>query len=284
MSLAIAVVGASGVYGRHLLPRLIAKGHRIRALIRRPENAAPLALCGAEVRGADVFDPDSLRVAFAGCDAVINLATSVPRPGQAPDFALNDRIRRDGTRAVIDACCAAGISRIVQQSIAMIHAGGGDSWVNESSPVRSTPITQSAIDMEAVVTASDRQWIILRGGLFYGPGTGREDDWFARAAEGTLKVPGDGTDFASLIHVADMADATAVAVERATPRSTFLVADDNPSSWRDILTCAAVAVRAAAPRLGGPVTLPSFRVSNRSLCETLDWAPRYSNVQTGLAR
>jgi nucleoside-diphosphate-sugar epimerase len=284
VSLAIAVVGASGVYGRHLLPRLIARGHRVRALIRRPENAASLAHCGAEVRCADVFDPDSLRVAFAGCDAVINLATSVPRPGHAPDFALNDRIRREGTRSVIDACGAAGISRLVQQSIAMIHAGGGGCWIDESSPVRPTSITQSAVDMEALVTASDRQWIILRGGLFYGPGTGREDDWFARATEGTLKIPGEGTDFASLIHVADMADATAVAVERAASRSTFLVGDDHPSSWRDLLTYAAATVRAAAPPLGGPVTLPSFRASTRRLRETLDWAPRYPNVQAGLAR
>ncbi len=284
MSLVIAVVGASGVYGRHLVPRLIARGHRVRALVRRPENAAPLAYGGAEVRVADIFDPGSLRVAFAGCDAVINLATSVPRPGQTPDFALNDRIRREGTSAVIAACCDAGIDRIVQQSIAMIHAGSGDSWIDESSAVRPTPITRSAVDMEALVTASDRQWIILRGCLFYGPGTGREDDWFARAAAGTLKIPGDGNDFASFIHVADMAEATAAAVERAAPRSTFLVGDDHPCPWRDLLSCAALMVRAAAPPLGGPVTLPSFRASNRRLREALDWAPRYPNVQTGLAR
>jgi nucleoside-diphosphate-sugar epimerase len=284
VSLAIAVVGANGVYGRHLVPRLVARGHRVRALIRRPDSAATLAQCGAEVRIADIFDLDSLKAAFAGCDAVINLATSVPRPGQPPDFALNDRIRREGTRWVIAACRDAGVERMVQQSIAMIHAGSGDSWIDESSPVRPTPVTQSAIDMEALVTASDRQWIILRGGLFYGPGTGREDDWFARAAQGTLKIPGDGAGFASLIHIADMADATVAAVERAVVRSTFLVVDDHPSSWRDLLTCAALMTGAAAPPSGGPVMLPSFRASNRHLREALDWAPRYPNLQTGLTR
>ena len=284
MSLAIAVVGASGVYGRHLVPRLVARGHRVRALVRRPESAAPLAQCGAEVRTADIFDVGSLKAAFTGCDAVINLATSVPRPGQAPDFAMNNRIRREGTVAVIAACRDTGVERMVQQSIAMVHAGSGDDWIDESSAVRPTPVTQSAIDMEALVTASDRQWIILRGGLFYGPGTGREDDWFARAAQGTLKMPGDGADYASLIHVADMADATVAALERAAPRSTFLVGDDHPSRWRDILTCAALMVGAAAPPAGGPVVLPSFRASNRRLREALDWAPRYPNLQTGLAR
>lgn len=284
MNLAIAIVGASGVYGRHLVPRLVARGHRVRTLVRSPERAAALAQCGAEVRIADIFDPDSLKAAFASCDAVINLATAVPRPGQAPDFALNDRIRREGTRWVIAACRDAGVERMVQQSIAMVHAGSGDDWVDESSAVRPMPVTQSAIDMEALVTASDRHWIILRGGLFYGPGTGREDDWFARATLGTLKIPGDGADFASLIHIADMADATVAAVERAAPRSTFLVGDDHPACWRDILTCAALMAGAAVPPPGGPVMLPSFRASNRRLREALNWAPRYPSLQTGLAR
>ena len=64
----IAVLGATGVYGRHLIPRLVARGYRVRALVRRPEAAAVAAACGAELRVADVFDAASLRAGLEGCD------------------------------------------------------------------------------------------------------------------------------------------------------------------------------------------------------------------------
>ncbi len=58
----IAVVGGSGVYARHLIPRLVAAGHRVRALVRRPERARVALACGAEVRRADLFDCASLAI------------------------------------------------------------------------------------------------------------------------------------------------------------------------------------------------------------------------------
>jgi nucleoside-diphosphate-sugar epimerase len=56
--------------------------------------------------------------------------------------------------------------------------------------------------------------LFLRGGLFYGPGTGIDDEWFSRARAGKLRLPGDGTSYVSLIHIADMAEATVVAINR----------------------------------------------------------------------
>jgi uncharacterized protein YbjT (DUF2867 family) len=61
----IAVLGANGVYGRHLIPKLIARGQRVRALVRRPEAAGFARACGAEVRVADIFDEASLHAARA---------------------------------------------------------------------------------------------------------------------------------------------------------------------------------------------------------------------------
>ena len=53
MTLSIGVLGATGVYGRHLVPRLVACGYRVRALVRRPEAGAIAAACGAELHVAD---------------------------------------------------------------------------------------------------------------------------------------------------------------------------------------------------------------------------------------
>src|SRR6516162_10304562 len=133
MALSIAVLGATCVYGRHLIPRLVARGYRVRALVRRPETAATAAACGAEVRRADIFDAASLRAGLEGCDVGVNLATSLPGPSGTGDYATNDRLRREGTPIWIRACQEAGVPRVVQQSIAMVNAAAGEAWADEDT-------------------------------------------------------------------------------------------------------------------------------------------------------
>ncbi|HVH04559.1 MAG TPA: NAD(P)H-binding protein, partial [Myxococcota bacterium] len=128
----IAILGATGVYGRHLVPRLVAAGHTVRALVRRPEAAGVASACGVDVRGADVFDAASLHAGLAGCEIGVNLATSLPGPSGRGDFAANDRVRREGTPIWLEACAAAGVGRVLQQSIAMVGAAG-DAWADEDT-------------------------------------------------------------------------------------------------------------------------------------------------------
>src|SRR5512145_1641187 len=267
MNARIAVLGATGVYGRHLLPRLAAAGYQLRALVRRPEAAGTAAACGAEVAPADIFDEASLRAGLAGCDIAINLATSLPAPGEQGDYAKNDQLRREGTPIFVRACREAGVSRVLQQSIAMTHAGGGDAWADEETfhPV-GEGIAGAAIaavrDMEAAVVASDLDWVILRGALFYGPGTGFDDDWFARARAGKLRLPAEGHDYVTLVHIADMAAATVAAIRRWPSRKPLIVADDCPVRWRDVLTYVCAVAGSAPPQPGGRSLMPSFRVKN----------------------
>ena len=277
MSQTVAVLGASGVYGRHLVPRLLSRGHRVRALVRRPDTAPP----GSEARLADIFDGDSLRRAIEGCDVVVNLATAVPRPDQPPDFAMNDRIRREGTASLVAACRDG--QRLIQQGIAMVHAGGGEAVLDEQAPMRAGAATASAIEMEATVRGSGLSHLILRGGLFYGPGTGREAQWLEAARSGALAIPGDGSGFASLIHVADMAEATALAVDTRGASGALLVVDDRPVRWRDLFSHVAKLAQAPTPKAGAPVRLPSFRCSNGAAREALGWRPFYADYRAGLA-
>jgi nucleoside-diphosphate-sugar epimerase len=290
MNARIAVLGATGVYGRHLLSRLAATGCRVRALVRRPEAASIATACGAELAAADIFDEASLRAALADCDIAINLATSLPAPGsQGGDFAKNDQLRREGTPIFLRACREAGVPRILQQSIAMIHAGGGDAWADETTfhPV-SEGIPGAAIAavraMEAAVVESNLDWLILRGGLFYGPGTGFDDDWFSRARAGKLRLPAEGDDYLSLVHIADMAAATVAAISRWPSRQPLIVADDHPARWRDILSYVCAVAGSAPPQPGGRALMPSFRVRNRRARELLAWAPVYADYRAGLVR
>jgi len=95
------------------------------------------------------------------------------------------------------ACAEVGVKRLIQQSISMVHGGGGDAWADEQSffplPVEGVAslAIAAALDMEAKVRATALDWLILRGGLFYGPGTGFDDEWFARAKR-EAAAPGSG--------------------------------------------------------------------------------------------
>jgi nucleoside-diphosphate-sugar epimerase len=291
MPTSVAVLGATGVYGRHLVPRLVARGHRVRALVRRPQAATIAAACGADVRAADVFDAASLRAGLQGCEVGINLATALPRPdGGTGDFDLNDRVRREGTPIWLRACREAGVAHVVQQSIAMVNASGGDAWSDEDSvfapggdDVAARAIA-AARDMEEAVRQSGLDWLVLRGALFYGPGTGFDDDWFARARAGKLRLPGDGSGWVSLVHITDMAAATVAAVERRPSRRALIVADDRPVQWAELFAWIAAAAGAAAPQPGGRLGFPSFRVANRRAREALSWSPCYADYRAGLVR
>ncbi len=289
MSSVVAVLGASGVYGRHLLPRLAARGARVRALVRNPDAALVARACGADVRIADIFDGDSLRAALAGCDVALNLVTALRDAGTGADYALNDRVRRLGVPVFLRACRDAGVARIVQQSICWAH-GAGHEWADETAApaAANDPVAAAAIatilEVEAMIEQSGLDWLILAGGLFYGPGTDWDDRWFTSAIGGTLRIPADGSDYVSLVHIADMAEATALAIERWPSRRTLAITDDAPSRWGDVLRFVAEIAGGPEPRGGGRRRLPSFRVSNRRAREALGWAPFYRDFRAGLTR
>jgi nucleoside-diphosphate-sugar epimerase len=290
MTMMVGVLGATGVYARHLLPRLVARGIEVRALVRRPEAAVVARRCGAQVLVADIFDETSLLAGLEGCDVAINLATSLPGPSGRGDYEANDRLRREGTPVWVEAIRRAGVQRVLQQSIAMVNAAGTDHWADEDTPFANdgnemaNRAVAAALAMEEAVRQSDRDWLILRGGLFYGPGTGFDDDWFERAKTGKLRLPGDGESFVSLVHIADMAAATVAAIERWPSRQTIIVADDEPARWRDVFSYVAELANAPEPQPGGRIGFPSFRVTNARARALLGWAPVYADYRAGLVR
>lgn len=156
-------------------------------------------------------------------------------------------------------------------------------WRPEGEDI-SAKALQATLEMEASVKASDLDWVILRGGLFYGPGTGFDEEWFSRAAAGKLRLPGDGSDYVSLVHIADMAAATVAAMQAWPSRETLIIADDAPAQWRDVFNYVAALAGVPPPQAGGRLGFQSFRVSNLKAKRLLDWAPRYGDFRTGLVR
>ncbi len=278
----VVVIGATGVLGRNVLPRLVERGHAVRAVVRRPEQVSMLERLGTEVALGDILDPGSLERAVAGCDAALHLATAVPRPGAALEWEMNDRIRREGTRRLLAAALCGGARRYVQQSIALVYGEQGACIADEATPLAPGPVAQSAADMEGLVQASALDWRILRGGIFYGPGTGRDESWRAAARTGTLRVPGDGTGLISLIHVADMARAVVLALDEGPSHGLYNVVDDEPVTWRALYGHVAARENRPAPASGGAVMLPSLGCANARLKADLGWQPAYPTYRSGL--
>ena len=249
------MLGATGVAGRGFVPKARARGHTL------------------ATERVDVFDAAGLEALLRGCDAVVNLVTSIPRPGGRGDWAANDRIRREGTGLVIEACRRAGVVTLVQQSVAMLHCMADDRPQTEDDPIEGYGVLQSAVDMEAHVRETALDARLVRGALFVGSGTGREEQWAADVARPDFRVPGNGRGWLSLVHVDDYASALLTVLERGQPRAAY-IASEEPVRWQDLYQGVAASAGLPPPLLGGVERLRSFRVSNQKL-RALGWHPHH---------
>jgi len=274
----VLIVGATGVLGRSLVPALLARGHQVRALARDPARVPE----GAEAVRGDLLDP-SLELApiAKGCDAAIHAATAIPKDPAAPGaWEMNTRLRTEGTRRLVDACEAAGVRRYVQQSIEMAYADSCEDELDESAPLDPSPARAGIVgpvrEMEAMVQASRLDWVILRCGLFVGPGTG-QDALAERLRAGAEIIAGSGRGWFSPIHVHDAADAFVVALELAPPGSV-LNANADPLRLGAYVEAVAKAVGAPPPaRDPSRPDPPRYRCTAKRL-RTLGWLPRHATV------
>lgn len=277
----VAVVGASGVLGRALVPQLQSAGATVRALVRSPEKARATLPAATTVERFDLLDPADaprLPALLRGADAVVHAATAIPSDFTAPGaWDRNTRLRVDGTRTLTQCAMEARVGIYVQQSIALAYADGGDAWLDEDAPLderQGGPITEPVRKMEATVRAlpASVRWAILRGGNFTGPGT-FQDGLVERIRAGAEPVTGDGRAFLPLVHADDYAAAVVAAIERGPAGLVANVADD-PIRQAEYLD--EIAWRVAAPPPPRRPDLPaprSQRVSSARAREALGWAP-----------
>src|SRR5579872_3517222 len=153
----VFIAGASGVLGRRLVGQLTARGHSVIGQVRSAKAESVVKAAGGEPRHADLFDAESLSKAAEGCDTVIHAATAIPtkqKPAPAV-WAMNDRIRRKGTRCLTEAAAKIGAKTYLQQSITWVARPKDESAFDESSPTVGTLEIQSAIDAEAIAREAE---------------------------------------------------------------------------------------------------------------------------------
>lgn len=303
----VFVAGAAGVLGRPLLPKLAAAGHEVTGTTRRPERAEAIRAAGAEPAVCDALDAAALREAVAAArpDAVVHLLTALPqRYDPRSDYlAATNRIRVEGTRNLLDAAVAAGVRRVVAESIAFAYRQEG-SWVKDEGEPLATGSGKFGATFGAVAELERQvlegegfEGIVLRYGWLYGPGTyyDRGGQQAEEVERRRFPVVGKGTGTFSFLHVEDAADATLAALERGAP-GAYNVVDDEPAPLREWLPVYAAALGAKPPRRvpawlarlvagkeAAGAALAMRGASNAKAKRELGWAPAHSSWRQGFS-
>jgi nucleoside-diphosphate-sugar epimerase len=295
----VFVAGATGVIGRRTLPLLLAAGHRVTGMTRRADGARLLSATGATPAVCDVYDRARLTdtLAASSSEVVIHLLTDLPRRFRPrAKTSSTDHLRRTGTRNLIAAARAAGVRRVIAESIAFLYRPGGRSPKTEADPPwldapgAFRPTVAAAVELERqVLGAPSLDGLVLRFGWLYGPGT-----WYA--VDGSIgrdvrrrryPIVGDGRGTWSFVHVDDAACAVLAAVHRGEP-GVYNVVDDEPATMNEWLPAFADAIGAPRPyrvptwlarivagRAAAEFSTRLASATNAKARAELGWAPRH---------
>ena len=307
----VFVAGATGAIGKQLVPRLVEAGHEVHGMTRSESKQAMLHELGAVPVVADALDPDQVAEAVgrARPDVIVHQLTAIGAVDLRHfdrDFALTNRLRTEGTDHLLSAGQAVGVRRFVAQGVGGYgaYARTGGPVKTEEDPLDPTPArgmreTLAAIRHleEAVLGARWTEGIVLRYGVFYGPGTSMAlgEEQFELVRRRKVPLVGDGGGVWSFIHVADAAEATVAAVERGS-RGVYNVVDDDPAPVAKWLPALAQELGAKKPmrvprfigRLfageAGVVMMTDVRgASNAKAKRELGWRPAHPSWRDGFA-
>jgi nucleoside-diphosphate-sugar epimerase len=228
----ILVAGASGAIGAPLVRRLVGRGHQVVGSTRTAARLAQVEALGATPVLLDAFDGAAVTRVLGEVrpEVVVHQLTALPRsPSPAAlraGLAETNRLRGETVPLFARAAAAAGVRRLLVQSIAFATRPEGPELLDETAPLWldgpraiSTGAAVLRAMEAAVLEQPDVEGLVLRYGFFYGPGT-----WYARDGAMAQMIRGrvypdvgDGQGRMPFVHVDDAAEATALAVERGAP-------------------------------------------------------------------
>ena len=285
----VAVTGATGFVGPHLVSALARHGFSLRLLIRRWSPMPSLPNVKAEIVLGDLADEAALRRLVDGADTVIHAAGLIKARQPADFMAVN----REGT---------ARLSALAPQARFILLSS-----LAAREPQLSA-YAESKRMAEQVVAGRTGAWLAVRAPAVYGPGDRETLAYFKAAARGLAPRPGGEGARLSLIHVEDLAEVLVRVVEAPPPASVYEIDDGREGgySYGDMAAAAREALgrsvrsvsfpRAAMEAVGwanglrhalggAPQILtrakvrelfhPDWAVHDRRLAATIDFRPRY---------
>jgi nucleoside-diphosphate-sugar epimerase len=299
----VLVAGASGAIGTRLVPQLIDQGHEVIGTFRSPGGAGRLRALGAQPIALDLLDARAVRqtVLETGPEAIIHQATALAgvRFGRSLDraFGPTNRLRTEGTDALLAAAREAGVRRFVAQSFASYrYAREGGMVKTEDDPLDPAPPAMARETNAAMrhldQAVTEAGGVALRYGGFYGAAN---DGLVKPVRKRQFPIVGDGSGVSSFIHLDDAAAATVLALERDRA-GIYNITDDEPAPMSEWLPALAQALGAKPPRhvplwLAGLVAgkgavmmaVGSRGASNAKAKRELGWTPRYPSWRQGFA-
>jgi nucleoside-diphosphate-sugar epimerase len=298
----VLVVGASGAIGTRLVPQLIDRGHEVIGTFRSsPEKAEHLRALGAEAIALDLLDRPAVRKALLDTkpDAIVHQATALAGGGFSRKldrtFAQTNRLRTEGTDALMAAAREAGVHRFVAQSFAPYrYARQGGMVKSEDDPLDPTPPPGAEKTFAAMAyldqVVTDAGGIALRYGGFYG---NANDGQLKPVRKRLFPIIGNGAGVTSFIHLDDAAAATVLALEHEGA-GIYNIVDDDPAPLREWLPVLANVLGAKPPRHipawlarliageGGVIMGTQTRgASNAKAKRELGWTLRYPSWREG---
>lgn len=227
----ILVTGSTGFIGSRLCELLsLEYGLPYRALVRNFSRAARIARLDLEMATGDLADPESLRNALRGCDAVVNLAHS------------DDRSARRETANLVAACTEAKVGRLVHVSSMAVHGPtpAVETVTEANSPIRrwKEVYSDAKAEAERVVAESARRgdWgaVILRPTIVYGPFSGFVRAVVEEARRGFVTLIDNGAGVCNAVYVDDVCDAIRAAlVTGDVTGDGLLINGPSRITWRD---------------------------------------------------
>ncbi len=251
------VTGATGFTGGHLARALAARGHQVRALVRRPDAADDLRRAGVEITPGDLEHRDVLDGALRGVDVVFNIAALYRRAG-LPE-ATYHRVNAEVPGWMVEAAAAAGASRVVHCSTVGVHGNIERPPANEDAPLRPGDVYQvTKLEGERRALEAARRTgmalTIVRPTGIYGPGDRRLLKLFRGVARRRFVVLGNGRIFYHLTHVDDLVEGFLLAATvPAAANRTYLLAGPEVTTLNELVAIVADEAQVAPPGLRLPV-------------------------------
>jgi NADH dehydrogenase len=258
----VAVTGATGFVGRHIVHQLERRGHRVKALTRRPSRAGFLAAHHTEIVPGDIADPAALAALVRSADAMIHLVGIIVESRGATFQAVHV----DGTKGLLAAAATAGVRRFVHMSA-----------VGARPDPDATQYHRTKWQAEELVRGWGMDAVIIQPSIINGP-ENAPIRTLARLHRWSPVVPvlGDGRSLTQPLWIEDAALAFVLAVERAQLRGTYQLGGADLLTFDEFVR--AIGRASGHPRALLHVPLPLARVGAR-VCDPLGTAAPITSEQ-----